>query len=405
MQRLSFVAAMLCFAGCDQNQSGNLAAKHFGDLSHPAERGSPLEPLEAACGTGTMMETIERRPYLQSVTGDSAMLGWVSLAPPNERIDLTGVDGIAVTEAAGIPKLGTERAAGPRQMWASLPALAPDTVYCYALAADAPRSERTGFRTAPPATSTKPIRFLAFGDSGGGGADQFALRDQMLQFPYEMIVHTGDVAYESGTLQEFEDNVFAVYADIFKNIPFFPAAGNHEYNTKDALPFRSVFALPGNTGENWYSYDWGFIHFVALDTEADYETQAAWLDQDLADSKQPWRIVYLHRPPYSSGNHGSDTSLRRVLAPILEKHRVQLVLAGHDHDYERMKPQNGVNYVVTGGGGRGTYDVGSSDFTAFSEAVIHFAYIEVTRDELTLHAIDGTGTEFDSLVIPREAAP
>ena len=400
MQRRSAFVLLLGLTACDQNQSGNLAATHFGDLSHPAERGSALEPFETACGDGAMTEPIGRRPYLQRVTSSSAMLGWVA-APPSERIDVRRIDGGSVIDAVGVPTSGSDRALGERQMWATLPDLVPDTIYCYGLAGAAPMSARTGFRTAPLATSTKPIRILAFGDSGGGGSDQIALRDQMLDFPYDMIIHTGDVAYESGTLQEFQANVFDIYADIFKNIPFFPAAGNHEYNTKDAVPFGEVFALPGTTGEKWYSYDWGFIHFVALDTEADYATQAAWLDQDLADSKQPWKIVYLHRPPYSSGNHGSDTSLRRVLSPIVEKHGVQLVLAGHDHDYERMKPQGGVSYVVTGGGGRGTYNVGESDFTAFSAEVIHFTYIEVTPDVLTLHAIDGTGIEFDSLVIPR----
>ena len=407
MQRLSIVAALLGLFGCDRNESGNIAATKFGDLTHPAERGSPIDSLTTRCGDGEMAAgaEVQRKPYLQQVTSTSAMVGWVSLAPPNQRIDVTAVDGAAVTGALGVAELGTLRSAGEKQMWATLADLQPATIYCYALAADNPMSARTGFRTAPLPTSTEPIRFLAFGDSGGGGADQLALRDQMFDFPYEMIIHTGDVAYDSGTIQQFEDNVFGVYADLFKNLPFFPAAGNHEYETMQGAPFRDVFALPGPSGEKWYSYDWGRIHFVALDTEADYATQAAWLDADLAASPLPWNIVYMHRPPYSSGNHGSDLALRRQLAPIFEKHGVQLVLAGHDHDYERMKPQGGVAYVVTGGGGRGTYNVGTSEFTAFSEEVIHFTYVEVGVDELVLHAIDGTGVEFDSLVVPRERAP
>ena len=84
------------------------------------------------------------------------------------------------------------------------------------------------------------------------------------------------------------------------------------------------------------------------------------------------------------------------------RYGVQLVLAGHDHDYERMKPQNGVAYVVTGGGGIGTRSVGTSSFTDFAEDVIHFAYVEVGVDELVLHAIDATGREFDSMVVARE---
>jgi hypothetical protein len=85
----------------------------------------------------------------------------------------------------------------------------------------------------------------------------------------------------------------------------------------------------------------------------------------------------------------------------MQKHGVQLVLAGHDHNYERVKPQHGITHVVTGGGGVGTREVGKSSFTAISEDVIHFVQVEVLQDELILHAIDGMGREFDSVVVPR----
>jgi hypothetical protein len=90
---------------------------------------------------------------------------------------------------------------------------------------------------------------------------------------------------------------------------------------------------------------------------------------------------------------------RDTFGPILEKYKVDLVLSGHDHDYERIAPQNGVHYVVTGGGGRGTRAVGSSSFTDFAEQVLNFVYVEVEGDRLLLHAIDGEGTEFDQLLI------
>ncbi len=373
-------------------------------MSNAAERRSPLHELRAACGEGSATDAgavIQRAPYLQQVTTSSAMIGWVTTAPAGEHVVVTTPRGEYVTTAPAIVQRSAQRSTGETQMWATITGLEPDTVYCYALGAAAPLTERIGMRTAPRAESTKPVRFLAFGDSGGGGSDQYALRERMLDVPYDLIIHTGDVAYDSGTIGEYEDNVFGVYAEMFSSLPFYPAAGNHDYKTLSGAPFRDVFALPGDSGEKWYSYDWGMVHFVALDTESDYATQAKWLDADLAASKAPWKIVYLHRPPYSSGNHGSDTRLRGLLAPVLEKHDVQLVLAGHDHDYERMVPQNGVAYVVTGGGGRGTYDVGVSSFTAFSDEVIHFVQVEVRENELLLHAIDANGVQFDSTVVPR----
>ncbi|MBA3396823.1 MAG: metallophosphoesterase [Deltaproteobacteria bacterium] len=401
--RYLFVA-VLAVPACMGNEAGDIGATTLGDTSHPAERGSPLAALQAACGPGAMAPGgvgVRRQPYLQQVTTTSAMIGWVTTDPVGERIEVTTPAGAPVMTATSEVQRSKQRSADETQMWSTLSGLEPDTIYCYSLGAAEPRTERIGFRTAPLSTSTAPVRFMAFGDSGGGGPDQMALRDQMFDFPYDLIVHTGDIAYDSGTIAEFEDNVFAVYDELFKSVPFFPAAGNHEYETLQGAPFRDVFALPGDGGEQWYSYDWGRVHFVALDTEADYETQVEWLELDLAANELPWTIIYLHRPPYSSGKHGSDLRLRSLLEPIAERHGVQLVLAGHDHDYERMKPQAGVAYVVTGGGGRGTRDVGTSDFTAFSEAVIHFVYVEVGIDELVLHAIDATGTEFDSMVVPR----
>jgi hypothetical protein len=161
---------------------------------------------------------------------------------------------------------------------------------------------------------------------------------------------------------------------MLRSFPVFPVAGNHDYKTDDAGPFREVFALPENGGpegtERWYSFDWGDVHFVAIDTERVGPKQAAWLDADLADNQLPWTVVFAHKSPYSSGSHGSDRNVREVFGPILEFHRVPLMLAGHDHNYERSEQINGVTYVVTGGGGRGTRAVGRSEFTAFSHDVL-----------------------------------
>ena len=249
------------------------------------------------------------------------------------------------------------------------------------------------------------MRFIALGDSGGGGDDQTTLRDQMATVPFDLMLHTGDIPYDGGTRAAFEERFFRVYADYLKYFPVFPASGNHEYDAADAAPFREVFVLPENGGpdgiERWYSFDWGDVHFVALDSERTGPVQAAWLDADLTANQLPWTIVYWHKPPFSSGEHGSDGATRAQFVPILEKHKVPLVLNGHDHDYERTTPQNGVTYVVTGGGGVGVRGVGSSTFTAFSDAVIHFVYVTVAGNELALHAIDGLGQEFDSLVIRR----
>ncbi len=388
------------------NVSGHIATTKLGDTTHPAERSSPVDDLRAACGDGATTtygaSEIQREPYLQQVTTSGAKLGWVSKQADGEHVTITNPPGGAIATLAAEPETGSLRSAGENQLWSSASSLEPDTIYCYQVAdTTGAITDRTGFRTAPAPDSDRPVRFLAFGDSGGGGPDQYALLEQMYTVPFDLIIHTGDLAYDDGTIGQYEDNVFGVYGDLFRNKPFFPASGNHDYHTMQGAPFREVFNLPGDSGEKWYSYDWGRVHFVALDTEADYSEQVKWLERDLAANQLPWKVIYMHRPPYSSGSHGSDTTLRNKLAPVLKKYGVQLVLSGHDHDYERMKPQDGTAYVVSGGGGVGTKSVGKSSFTAFSEDVIHFVYVEVTADELTLHAIDATGREFDSMVAPR----
>ncbi len=403
LYRRVLTGSLLGFAACG-NVSGHVASTKTGDVGRLAERRSPVEDLRAACGDGAPTEygstAVKRLPYLQQVTTSGATVGWVTTQPAGAQLRITQPQGTVLAEMPATVEDYALRSDAETQMWTSVATLEPSTVYCYELLDDTQTMiARNGFRTAPTA-DTDMVRFLAFGDSGGGGSDQYSLLEQMYTVPYELMIHTGDLAYDSGTIGQVEDTVFGVYGDLFRNIPFFPASGNHDYGTMQGAPFRDVFNLPGN--EKWYSYDWGHVHFVALDTEADYSTQMTWLEQDLAANTRPWKIIYMHRPPYSSGLHGSDTTLRNKLQPIAERYGVQLVLAGHDHDYERMKPQNGVAYVVTGGGGIGTRSVGTSSFTDFAEDVIHFAYVEVGVDELVLHAIDATGREFDSMVVARE---
>jgi acid phosphatase type 7 len=400
-----FGIGLAMLSACQTNESGKLSALKGGPSDRPMQRISPLESLQAACGNGTPTgageRVVQRAPYLQQVTATSAMFGWVAQVD-GAHVEVTTIDRKPVALASAEAQANTLRRTGEQQLWAQVDSLAPGQIYCYSLWNGGEQlTMPAGFRTAPSADSPEPIRFLALGDSGGGGSDQYALLEQMHTVPYDLMLHTGDIAYDNGSITQFDDNVFGVYADLFRSIPFFPAAGNHDYETMQGAPFREVFALPGDSGEQWYSFDWGRVHFVALDTEASYSQQAEWLDRDLASSSAPWKIVYLHRPMYSSGTHGSDEGLRKTLAPVLERHRVQLVLAGHDHNYERTTPQRGTTHVVTGGGGVGTRSVGTSSFTAFSEDVIHFVYAEIGVDELVLYAIDGTGKEFDAVVIPR----
>jgi Calcineurin-like phosphoesterase len=395
------IVLALAFASCSSNETGKLGAVGTGDVSAPAVArimpGAGADPCANLPGAGASAagRAPARAPYLQRVTTHDAVVAWT-------------IDASATVLPDGVKQWPFEPLFSVHKQWtAAVSGLAPDTAYCYTVFQDgAPVTAPVTIRSAPPPGTGKPVQFVALGDSGGGGSDQSALLKQINTVPFDLMIHTGDIAYESGTLADFESKFFGVYAPLLAKRPIFPASGNHEYETADAAPFRQVFMLPENGGpggvERWYSYDWGDIHFVALDTELTGAAQAAWLDADLAANELPWTIVYGHKPPHSSGEHGDDPAFQQWFGPAIEKHHVQLVLSGHDHHYERFKPINGVTYIVTGGGGRGVRPLGAPQSgSAFAEAVIHFTVVTVDGDTLTTHAIDATGREFDTTTIHR----
>jgi hypothetical protein len=395
---------------CDENISGRLGALAFGDVSNPpAARIDGRSPVSEACGGPVApiatADRFARRPYLQDATVQSEQLAWVSTTSAALSAVAWTADGSVVPTTMPIVDTSARLPAGQTQWAIGIEPLVPNTTYCYEIRDGDAVTTRAGFRTPPAPGAGQPVRFLAFGDSGSATHDQATLLEQMRTVDFDLMIHTGDIAYQSGTRAELQRNFFDVYADLLADRPMFPASGNHDYETEDAAPFREAFRLPTNGGpdglERWYSFDWGDVHFVALDTELIGDVQAAWLDADLTANTLPWTVVYAHRPPFSSGSHGSDGNFRTYFLPILEKHQVPLVLSGHDHHYERTTPQNGVVYVLTGGGGRGVREVGWSNFTAFDTAVIHFVYVTVEGGQLALHAIDGLGQEFDSLVLTR----
>lgn len=395
------LAALLLAAapGCGDDP-GNLAAVRTGSIEHElAPRVAADAELIEHCGHGSEARAdpavFTRAPFLQQVTADSALVVFRAATPP-ERVDVTSFDGRAV--ASAVPELDASVPSG-RQWIARLHGLEPATGYCYSLSG---MSAASGFRTAPAPGADETVRFVAIGDSGDG-AYQSRVFAQLRKVPFDFMMHTGDIAYTSGTEAQLQEQFFRMYEPTLRSFAAFPTAGNHDYGANDGAAFLGSFVLPENgDAERSYSFDWGDVHFVALDTERIGTEQAAWLDADLSASSLPWKIVFAHRPPYSSGEHGSDAAFRRHFAPVLESHRVPLVLNGHEHDYERTKPQNGVTYVVTGGGGHSTRPVGSSGFTAFAESVLHFVYVEITGRRLLLHAIDGIGREFDQALIELE---
>ena len=143
----------------------------------------------------------------------------------------------------------------------------------------------------------------------------------------------------------------------------------------------------------------GPVLLIVLDsTRPDDREQLAWLERTLAAATEPWRIVALHHPPYSAGWHGSSIDVRRAFQPLLDRFGVTLVLAGHDHDYQRSKPIHGVIYIVSGAGAT-TRQTNRASFTAASWSTQHFIDLEVWCDHLEVQAVGQDGLVYDHAML------
>ena len=302
----------------------------------------------------------------------------------------------------------------PRVHEAHLCGLTPDTEYSYQVGGAADGSEAWSpvytFRTAPDivATPDAEVRFAFVGDSRDGYdvwqqmIDEFALRSA------DLILFSGD-AVTIGIEQREWEAFFERAEPLFARVPVISAHGNHDLN---AVHYYSQFAMPGL--EENFGFDYGWAHItVANDTPAgsedvDEEIKAA-LQVDLAASDSArWKIVMHHRPVWSASNHGSDQVLQREWMPLFTDHGVDLVLNGHDHNYEISHPMVwdetamtgrvvagpdvGTVYVVSGGAGASLYGNGTDFWTAYSESTHSAAVVTVRRDQMTLDAFRADGS-------------
>ena len=214
------------------------------------------------------------------------------------------------------------------------------------------------FYTAPDVGSFQPVKFWVTGDFGNGSSTQAAVRNSFTNYTSGEKINgwlwLGDNAYTNGSDQDYQLKVFDIYNSIFKNLPVFPAPGNHDYAQSGYqsvsslgvdFPYFNIFTLPSAAGtEKYYSTDYANIHFISLDSYGSYNNSSSamfnWLSSDLANNTQQWTVVYFHHPPYSKGSHNSDIEvelidMRNNIIPLLELYGVDVVLSGHSHIYER----------------------------------------------------------------------
>lgn len=249
------------------------------------------------------------------------------------------------------------------------------------------------------------VRFAVIGDTGSGSSKQRDVGDMMVQYralyPFEFVLMMGDNLYGGETPQDFVKKFAEPYKVLLDNkVKFYATLGNHD----QALQVN--YENFNMNGKEYYRFTKGNVAFYSLNSNYMDKKQVKWLEDQLAADTSEWKVCFFHHPPYSSAKkHGSDDQLREVVEPIFLKYGVNVVLTGHDHVYERIKPQKGIYYFVSGAGGQlRTGDVSeTSPLTEKSyDRDMHFMLFEVAGDQMYFQAISRTGETIDSGVIARK---
>ena len=243
------------------------------------------------------------------------------------------------------------------------------------------------------------LRLAAAGDTGDSGRrlDSVAAAMDVTEADddYEALLLLGDIVYPSGEPDRLGEVVFDPFSGVLDGgTEIFGVLGNHDVLQEEGDEMMDELGMDSR----YWSKTLDDVTIVGLDTNTLDQTQLDFLDQTLAESTTTWKIVVLHHPPYSAGYQGSSIETRDATAPILARHGVQLVLSGHDHDYQRSVVMDGVTYVVSGAGS-GTRRTGEDDFTAVSYSWHHFVDLAVYPDRLVLRAVGTDGSVFDEAVL------
>ena len=257
------------------------------------------------------------------------------------------------------------------------------------------------------------VRFAAIGDSGRGDQAQYGVSAQMQAyrkvFSYDFVVMLGDNIYDSWTPEDYRQKFELPYKPLLDSgVTFHAAIGNHDDAAQPNYPLFNM------GGQRYYTFKptslvaqlaGTDVRFFMIDTERLDRTQLEWIDREMGGSNSEWKIAIFHRPIYTSGRYGfAARGLRRSLEPLFVKHGVKAVFSGHEHFYERTKPQQGITYFISGGAGSlRPNDIRPSELTdAGFDRDYHFMLVEISGDDMFYQAIARTGATIDAGVVRRK---
>jgi 3',5'-cyclic AMP phosphodiesterase CpdA len=356
-------------------------------------------------------------------------------------LQLADSTAITVVFRTDVPSIGTVRFGSGQLTWTvsdfvpsvehvlRLTGLSPSTRYRYEVAVDGVTvagGDSFRFRTHPPPGTAAPFRLFAWGDSGNGGVTQLSVAERLANEVGDATLSLilGDIIYDLGQAELYDDRFFAPYAPLLRRMVVWPTIGNHDVGA-DPLggPYLDAFTLPTNnpaSTELYYSFDYGDAHFVCLDTHvsghAAGSAQLQWAAADLAASSAKWKFVFFHVPPWTGGTHPDDPGVIAGIVPMVEAAGVDVVFSGHSHVYERTyllkdnavaqaDPRSyvktsadaGTLYLVSGSGGQsGGLAVPAHPFMAFQFGfLVGASVIDVSGDTLHGYFLRDDGTAID----------
>lgn len=401
-------------------------------------------------------QVFEREPYLQRVSDSTVIVRFRTASSISTTINFSPDQNTVVS--------GLTEGTPTKDHRFQIENLTPNTKYFYQIlnggAQLTPNDGSYFFVTSPTPGTVKNTRLWVLGDSGRGNANAYNVKNGYLDYSRQtglanLFLMLGDNAYNNGLDNEFTTGLFNVYPEVLRNTPLWPTLGNHDGYAKNLvsgeIPYYKSFSLPrnGEAGgipsgtESYYSFDYANIHFVCLNSYDEIRSSngamANWLKQDLAASTATWKIAFWHHPPYSKGTHNSDTEIeliemREQIIPLLEDGGIDLVLAGHSHNYERsflldghygpsnllsssmmmstetqnyLKPQKniahaGAIYVVNGTGALA--NGGSLDHPIMinSQNTLGSMVIDINGFQLNAKMVNDSGQEVDNFIIDKK---
>ncbi|GEM_PF-2930126 len=332
-------------------------------------------------------------PILQDARTDSITVIWETA---------TAGDGLVEYGLSSRYGQTTQGAAGVTMHRVRLTGLVPATRYRFRVRSGTSTSEECSFKTAPP--FRRPFRFVATGDNRGPNMISDKVARLAARENPDMVLTTGDLTMRGGVYDGWVSEFDRPLAPILRNAPFYACPGNHDDGSSSY--YYQYFDPPDTGTADWYSFDYGNVHFVSINTNmptAPGSAQYAWLEQDLAGTTQDWISCFFHHPPFSEGAHNSSLDIRANLTPLFERYRVDMVFTGHDHDYQRSH-MNGVFYIGTGGGGallgfRTSWSIWNDVYMATES----YCVIDVSGGRLTLRAYDVRGDRWlDSMTLTKD---